>query len=191
MRKLYLFNMVTLDGYFEGPKKWEIDWHNVDDEFNEFAINQLNETDAIIFGRVTYEGMASYWPTPRAIENDPVIAAKMNSIPKLAFSRTLKKAEWSNTSLVSNDIGGEISRLKGQPGKDLGIFGSANLASSLNRLGLIDEYRLIVNPVILGSGNPLFRNLNKKQDLRLVRNTNFKSGNVLLVYRLNGQEKRT
>jgi dihydrofolate reductase len=187
---MYLFNMVTLDGFFEGPKKWEIDWHNVDAEFNEFAIDQLNATDVILFGRGTYEGMASYWPTPRAVENDPVVAGKMNSIPKLVFSRTLRKAEWSNTRIISDDISGEIARLKQAPGKDVAIFGSANLASSLNQMGAIDEYRLIVNPVILGAGNPLFKNLNDKRRLRLLKSRAFESGNVLLVYAPNGEEKK-
>ncbi len=190
MRKVYLFNMVTLDGYFEGPKKWEIDWHNVDEEFNEFAIDQLNKTDAIMFGRVTYEGMAGYWPTPRAIENDPVIAARMNSIPKVVFSKTLRKAVWSNTRLVRDDLDGEIIRMKQEKGNDIAVFGSADLASTLVRKGLIDEYRLIVNPVILGNGSPLFKDPRQKQHLHLLRSRTFKSGNVLLVYAPDGDVKQ-
>ena len=126
MRKVFLFMMVTLDGFFEGPNH-EIDWHNVDEEFNEFAIDQLNEVDTILFGRVTYEGMASSWPTIAAIEDDPDVAARMNAISKIVFSRTLDRAEWSNSRLVKENIAGEVSQLKQQQGRDLAIFGSANL----------------------------------------------------------------
>src|SRR6266540_2587544 len=115
MRNVFLFMMVTLDGFFEGPNH-EIDWHNTDDEFNEFAIHQLDTIGTILFGRITYQGMASYWPTPAAIENDPIVAGKMNSLPKIVFSTTLDKAEWSNTRLVKENVAQEVLRLKQQPG---------------------------------------------------------------------------
>src|SRR6266496_5967963 len=118
MRKVFLFNMVSLDGFFEGPNR-DISWHNVDEEFNEFAINQLNEVDTLLFGRVTYEGMASYWPTEFAISNDPIVAGLMNSLPKIVFSTTLDKAEWNNTRLVNDNAAEEVSKLKGRPGKDI------------------------------------------------------------------------
>jgi len=187
MRTVYVFNMVTLDGFFEGPKKWEIDWHNVDDEFNEFAIDQLHKTDVIWFGRVTYEGMAGYWPTPRAMESDPVIAGKMNSIEKVVVSKTLNKADWSNTKLIRDHVEEEMTRMKQQPGKDIAIFGSGNLASTLEASGVIDEYRLVVNPVILGSGHPLFTEMKERRHVRLLRSKTFKSGNVLLAYAKNGK----
>src|SRR5215813_2951666 len=107
MRNLFLFMMVSLDGFFEGPDH-SIDWHNVDEEFNEFAARQLDEVDTLVFGRVTYEGMASYWPTVSAIEDDPVIAGKMNSLPKIVFSRTLEMANWENSRLVKENIEGEV-----------------------------------------------------------------------------------
>src|SRR5947209_13503348 len=110
MRNLFLFMMVTLDGFFEGPNQ-EIDWHNVDEEFNEFAIQQLNDLDTLLFGRVTYQLMASYWPTPIAIENDPIVADKMNTVPKIVFSKTLDKAEWINSRLVKENSAEEISKL--------------------------------------------------------------------------------
>jgi dihydrofolate reductase len=181
MRKVILFNMVTLDGFFAGPNG-EIDWHHVDEEFNEFAIGQLNSADGLLFGRVTFQLMASYWPTPSAIANDPIIANKMNAIPKIVFSRTLGKAEWNNAKLVKGNIADEISKLKQQPGKDLFVFGSADLASTLTRLGLIDEYRVMVNPVVLGSGSPLFKGIQDKLDLKLVKTKTFRNGNVLLCY---------
>ena len=182
MRTLYLFNMVTLDGFFEGATKGEIDWHNVDAEFNDFAIDQLNATDLIIFGRVTYEGMASYWPTPMAIENDPVVAGKMNAIAKVVISRNLKKAEWNNTRLIKSNIVDEIMSLKKQPGKDMAIFGSADLASTFINHGLIDEFRIIVNPILLGNGSPLFKKMSQRIKLKLAKARTFKSGNVLLIY---------
>ena len=181
MRKVFLFMMVTLDGFFEGPDH-NIDWHNVDEEFNEFAIDQLNEVDTLLFGRVTYEGMASYWPTAFAIENDPEVAGKMNAIPKIVFSRTLDRAEWSNSRLVKENIAEEVSQLKQQQGRDLAIFGSANLTMSLLQMGLIDELRLMVNPVVLGKGNPLFGGIHEKLNLKLIKTRVFRSGNVLLCY---------
>jgi dihydrofolate reductase len=181
MSRLYVFNMITLDGFFEGANR-DISWHNVDEEFNEFAIDQLNATDHLLFGRVTYELMASYWPTPAAITNDPIVAGKMNSLPKTVCSKSLSTVQWNNTKLVREKIGEEISKLKQQPGKDLAVFGSANLSLTLLRLGLIDEYRIFVNPVVLGNGNSLFEGLQSKLDLKLLEVKTFRSGNVLLYY---------
>lgn len=182
MRTLYLFNMVTLDGFFEGPNRGEIGWHNVDEEFNNFAIDQLNATGLLLFGRVTYEGMASYWPTPAAIKDDPEVAEKMNSIPKIVFSKKLERADWSNTKLIKSNVVEEVSKLKEQPGKDIAIFGSADLASTFTQHGLIDEYRIIVNPVVLGKGTPLFSEIKNRLSLNLLKTKSFKSGNVLLCY---------
>lgn len=176
-----MFNLVTLDGYFEGPNR-EIDWHNVDDEFNEFAIEQLNTTDLLLFGRVTYELMASYWPTETAVKNDPIVAGKMNSLPKIVFSNMLSSVEWNNTRLVKENITEEILKLKQQPGKDIFIFGSSDLSLTFIKHGLIDEYRIIVNPVVLGSGKPLFKGIDSRLNLKLIKTRTFKSGNVLLYY---------
>ncbi len=181
MRNMYLFNMVTLDGYFEGSKKWEVDWHNVDAEFNDFAIKQLDATDLLVFGRVTYEGMADYWSTQRAIHDDPIVAGKMNTIQKIVVSKSLKKADWNNTKIVNTNVVEAIRSLKQQAGKEIGVLGSADLAGILASAGLIDEFRVIVNPVILGKGTPLFGN-SKRTNLKLLRTKTFKSGNVLLCY---------
>jgi dihydrofolate reductase len=181
MRKVILFNMVTIDGFFTGPEG-EIDWHNVDDEFNEFAREQLDSMEVLLFGRVTYQGMASYWPTDLAKTDDPIIAEKMNRKSKIVFSRTLEKAEWENTRLIKENIEEEINRLKRLPGNDLIIFGSANLASYLTNHGLIDEYRIIVNPLVLGKGQPLFKDLKVRLNLKLLKTKVFRSGNVLLYY---------
>jgi dihydrofolate reductase len=185
MRKLMLFNMVTVDGFFEGPGH-DISWHNVDEEFNEMSVKQINAVDSILFGRKTYEMMASYWPNPEAIETDPIIANLMNSWSKIVFSRTLKKAAWNNTRLVNGEAVDELKKLKQLPGKDLIIFGSANLAASLTRAGLIDEYRIIVNPVILGSGVPNFQEVVNPIPLRLIQSRVFANGNVWLSYQPKG-----
>jgi dihydrofolate reductase len=145
----------------------------------------LNSAGGLVFGRVTYQMMASYWPTPAAIENDSEVAGLMNRLPKVVFSRTLDKAEWNNTKLLkgAERVAEEISDLKQPSGKDLLLFGSADLAATLTRLGLIDEYRLMVNPVVLGKGRPMFQDIDQKLDLRLLQTKTFQSGNVLLYYR--------
>ena len=186
MRKLFAFNMITLDGFFEGPNH-DITWHHVDDEFNQFAIEQTRTVGAILFGRVTYELMASYWPTPAAQSDDPVVADLMNTLPKVVFSRTLQKAEWNNTRLVKDNVAQEILKMKQEPGNDLAIFGSANLLSFLMQMNLVDEHRVMVNPVLIGSGTPLFRNIRQKVNLKLVKTRTFQSGNVLLCYRPEGK----
>ena len=181
MRKVILFNMVTLDGFFAGPNG-EIDWHHVDKEFNEFAIAQLNSADGLLFGRMTYQGMASYWPTDMAKKNDPIVADKMNTLPKIVFSRTLARADWNNTRPVKGNVAEEVSMLKQQPGRDWFLFGSAGLASTLTHFGLIDEYRVMVNPVVLGRGQPLFKGVEDRLSLKLVSAKTFRNGNVLLCY---------
>lgn len=176
-----MFNMISADGFFEGPGK-EIDWHNVDAEFNNFAIEQLNNASVLIFGRKTYELMAGYWPSVEALKDDPVVAGIMNSIDKIVFSRKLRTADWNNTRIGKNieEVGREL-KMKNE--KDIFIFGSADLASSFTKLKLIDEYRIIISPLLLGKGNPLFKPLNDRLKLKLIRTTIFSSGNVLLIYR--------
>ena len=181
MRKVLLFMMVSLDGYFEGTQA-DISWHVVDDEFNKFAIRQLDSVDMLLFGRKTYELMASYWPTQLALEDDPIVAGKMNSTSKLVFSKSLSSVDWQNTRLVKTDVVGEIARLKSLPGKDMIIFGSSDLAVSFLQHDLLDECRIMVSPVVLGGGKTLFQGLQHEQRLKLVETRAFHSGNVLLVY---------
>jgi dihydrofolate reductase len=183
VRKLLSFMVVTLDGYYEGPDG-EFDWPNVDDEFNEFAISQLDDTDTLVFGRATYEGMASYWPTPAALEGDPpAIADRMNGIRKVVFSSTLDAADWQNSTLVTGSAAEAIAELKQQPGKYLAIFGSPTLTASLIEQGLVDELRVMVHPILLGGGKSLFAGLHRRVPVELLRTTVFSSGNVLLHYR--------
>jgi dihydrofolate reductase len=180
MRKLYLFNMITLDGFFEGKEPWDLGWHNVDVEFNTFAVEQLESTGLLLFGRKTYEGMAQYWGTDQAKNDDPVVAGLMNAIPKAVVSCTLTSATWNNTTLLNGNVVDEINKLKSQPGKDIGIFGSAEFASSLN--SVIDEYRIIIAPVILGSGTPLFKPAAGMVRLKMTNVRNFTNGNILIYY---------
>ena len=171
---------------YEGPGH-AIDWHNVDVEFNEFAIAQLDLVDMLLFGRVTYEMMAAFWPTDAAMKDDPVTAAAMNRLPKIVFSRTLSSAAWQNTRLVKDNVAEEVTMLKEQAGKDLIIFGSSDLSVSLIQAGLIDEFRIMVNPVALGNGKALFKGLPGRLNLELIKTRTFKSGNVLLFYRPKGK----
>lgn len=184
MTKLFCFMMSTLDGYYEGPNQ-EFDWPTVDGEFNEFAVSQLNDIGVLLFGRVTYEGMASYWPTDEARENDPEIADLMNTIPKVVFSTTLTSAGWNNATVASGDAATAIAELREeQPaGKDLALFGSSELTARLMEGGLVDELRVIVSPVLLGAGTSLFRTLAGRVRLEHLRTTTFRSGNVLVCYR--------
>jgi dihydrofolate reductase len=182
MRKLIFQMVVSLDGYFEGPAG-EIDWHNVDGEFNEYAADLLSSVDILLFGRVTYGIMAAYWPTPAAINDDPIIAEKMNSLNKIVFSRTLPAAAWNNTRLVKVGAAEEVVKLKQQPGRNIAIFGSSGLALTFIEHGLIDEYRIIISPVVLGGGKLLFKGIKGRLNLELVKARTFGSGNQLLYYR--------
>jgi len=177
MRKVIASNLVTLDGFFEGPSH-ELDWHLVDDEFFAYAEDMLRNADVLLFGANTYQLMAAYWPTAPQDE----IADKMNNLPKLVFSKTLPTADWNNTRLVKSNAAEEISKLKQLPGKDMVILGSAHLASSLLNEGLIDEYRVILNPVLIGAGKPLFPGVTERLRLRLSHTKLFASGVIVLYY---------
>ncbi len=181
MRKVTVFNLITVDGYFSG-KGGDISWHKVDEEFQELAEQASNSGNTLLFGRVTYELMAGYWPTDEAIRNDPVVAAGMNKAEKVVFSRTLKKVNWNNTRLVKNDLLSEVRSLKQQSGKDLTVLGSGSIVSQLAGAGLIDEYQILLNPVVLGAGKTMFQGIKEKIDLRLTKTRVFKNGNVLLCY---------
>jgi dihydrofolate reductase len=173
--------MVSLDGYIEGANQ-ELDWHIVDSDFLNYAEQTLNSVDCILFGRKTYEMMAAYWPLPEQVKNDPVIAAKMNNLPKIIFSKTLDKVEWKNSTLVKGNIKETILKLKEQSGKDIVILGSGSIVSALMQLGLIDEYRAIISPVILGGGKPQFTGDLDRKTLKLTDLKRLSSGVVILYY---------
>jgi dihydrofolate reductase len=186
VRNLFAFEFITLDGLFEGPEPWSLQWHNVDAEFNDFAIRQLQGSDTLLFGRRTYEGMAAYWPTAAARQDDPVVARLMNETPKVVVSTTLERADWENTRIVRGGLAEEVGRLKALPGREIAVLGSSDLTLSLLRLGLVDEIRVMVNPLLLGRGRRLFAGLDGRQPLRLLRTQGFASGNVLLCYAVGG-----
>lgn len=172
--------MVTLDGFFEGPNG-DIDWHNAgNEEFNEFAIEQTSSVDTLLFGRKTYQLMASYWPTETAVSSDPIIADLMNRMSKIVFSRTLESVNWNNTRLIRENAQQEIVNLKMQSGKDMAIFGSAELISTI--MDVVDEHRVMINPILLRRGSPLFKSSGEQVRLKLVDVKRFDSGNVLLTY---------
>jgi dihydrofolate reductase len=177
MRKVIASNLMSLDGFFESPDQ-KFDWFVVEEEFLAYARDMLRNADTLLFGRKTYQHMADYWPSAPADE----IAEYMNNLPKVVFSKTLQNAERKNSTVVESDAAKAISRLKQLPGKDMVILGSASLASLLLQLGLIDEYRVILNPVFLGSGKPLFQDVKERLRLKLSRTKLFGSGVVVLYY---------
>jgi dihydrofolate reductase len=179
MRKLIIWEMMTLDGSFEGSKPWEIDYHEYvwGEELERFSLEQAKEVGTLLFGRRTYEGMAAYWSTATGD-----IAEFMNSVPKVVFSNTLQTATWNNTRLVKGRAEDEVIRLKQESDKNLFIFGSAELVDSLTRQGLIDEYRIGLNPLVLGGGTPLFKPSEERIRLKLLEAWPMQSGVVLLRY---------
>jgi dihydrofolate reductase len=178
MRRLFWQMSVTLDGFMEGPnRELQHTAHVVDEDFDRYAIDMLNSIDAILLGRVTYELFASYWPTATGPD-----AERLNALPKIVFSRTLDKVGWNNSRLVRDNIADEVTSLKRRPGKDLALFGSADLASTLIPLGVIDEYRMLVTPVVLGQGRPMFSGIEAPLSLRLVKATTWSTGIVALYY---------
>jgi len=184
MRKLIVFNHVSLDGYFSDANSDMSFAHrdNQDAEWDAFAADNASGGGVLLFGRITYELMASFWPTPLAAQQMPVVAERMNNLPKVVFSRTLDKASWQNTKLVTSDLAGEIRKMKQEAGEDIAILGSGSLVSQLTQHRLIDEYQIVVNPVALGKGRTLFEGLTEKVLLRLTHTRTFGNGKVLLCY---------
>jgi dihydrofolate reductase len=181
MQKLTVFNLVSLDGYFSGLDG-DISWHQVDGDFHSIAQKNANSGRTLIFGRITYELMANYWPTPDAINSDPVIARGMNESPKIVFSKTLTSARWNNTKVEKRDLLDTIRELKTQPGGGLTVLGSGSIVKQLSEAGLIDQYEILVVPVILGAGKTMFEGLSRKRWLKLVKSSAFKNGGVLNTY---------
>ena len=173
--------MVSLDGYFEGPDH-DISWHNaVNDEFTQFADKQLDETDTLVFGHRTFDMMAAFWPTDEALRVAMSTATRMNALRKVAFSHTAFKTSWENSE-VSTDPISYIRTLKQEQGKAIAVLGSSNLSVTLLEHGLLDELRVMVNPVVLGAGTPLFTGLPTRQHITLDSTRTFESGNILLRY---------
>jgi dihydrofolate reductase len=180
MRKLIVWNLMTLDGYFEGSKPWDLDFHNLawGPELERYSERQAEEGDLLVFGRRTYEGMAAYWPTA---EEKGKIKAFMNGVAKVVVSRTLQEATWNNSRVVSDPVA-ELTRLKAEDGKAVLIFGSAELMDELLKAGLVDEIRVCVVPVLLGAGNPLFKQRVEQTRLKLLDVMTTAGGSVILRY---------
>lgn len=183
VRKLIMWNLITLDGYFEGAKNWDLPWHEHlwGDELEQFSLDQLQSADMLVFGRVTYEGMAAYWQTATG-----AIADYMNSLPKVVCSRTLQTADWNNSTLVKHDAANEVAKLKQQGNGNMFVFGSANLSNTLMNENLFDEYRIGIAPVIHGSGRHLFSDGLRPDWLQLLEARQLSTGCMILRYKSNG-----
>lgn len=182
MRKLTVFNSVSLDGYFtdaNGDMSWA---HAQDPEWNAFVEGNAKGDSEMLFGRITYQMMSSFWPTPQALRSFPVVAERMNSQPKVVFSRTLDKASWSNTKLVKSDPAAEVRKMKSAAGPLMVIMGSGTIVSQLTQAGLIDEYQVVVNPIVLGKGRTMFEGVKDKLALKQTKTRTFGNGNVFLCY---------
>jgi dihydrofolate reductase len=180
MGKLSVFNFITLDGYYKGANE-DISWHMHGNDENKFAAENLKAGNTLIFGRVTYEMMAGFWPTPAGKALSPEVADGMNRVEKIVFSRTLKKPTWNNSRVVSEDIVGEIKKLKAA-GKNMTILGSGTIMTQLSQAGLIDDFQFLLNPVILGKGTSIFEGIDHKITLKLTGSEKLKNGLLILNY---------
>lgn len=181
MGKLSVFNFITLNGFYKGLNE-DISWHRHGVEESDFATEGAKSQSTLIFGRVTYEMMAGFWPSAEALKNIPAVAEGMNKSEKIVFSRTLESADWNNTQVIRENLIDEIKKLKQIPDKNMTILGSGSIVSQLAEHGLIDDYQLMIDPVIIGVGTPLFTGISNKIDLKLISTKTFKSGFILLLY---------
>ncbi len=182
MPKLYVFNNVSLDGYITDSKS-DMSWaHKNDQEWLDFTRTNAQSGGVMLFGRVTYDLMIQFWPTPAATQSMPAVAERMNKAPKIVFSRTLNKATWNNTRVVKEDLVGEVRRLKKEPGEDMLLMGSGTIISQLTEAKLIDGYKIVMVPVILGGGRTMFEGVSGRPTLKRTLSRTFENGNVYLCY---------
>jgi dihydrofolate reductase len=184
MRTLLAFENISIDGCF-ADASGDISWAHrepPDPEFDAFIAGNASGGGVLLLGRITYELMAGWWPTEQAKQANPVVAERMNSLQKVVFSRTLRDAAWSNTTVVSDGMPAAVRRMKEEPGPGMVILGSGSIVTQLAREGLIDEYQLVLNPVILGGGRQLCEGLGDRLGLRLDSARTFANGNVVLRY---------
>jgi dihydrofolate reductase len=184
MRKVTAGLFVSLDGVTESPEKWQLPYFN--DEMGEAIGAAMAAADAMLLGRVTYQEFASYWPGVSS--EDQPFADYMNNTPKYVVSTSLDTVEWNNSTLIKDNVAAEITRLKQQPGKNIGITGSATLVQSLLQDDLLDELMLMVHPVVVGSGKRLFEDGGALKELKLVDSKTFSTGVVSLTYQPAGKE---
>ena len=185
MRHLIFFMHTSLDGFVAGPNG-EMDWINVDDEMFDFVGTMTDQSDTALYGRVTYEMMQSYWPTagdgPNASKHDKEHSAWYNKVSKVVLSKTLSEAGLQNTKVIGDRLSENINEIKQQPGKNILIFGSPRASQSLLNEGLVDEFWLFVNPIILGKGRPLFKDITGTTKMKLAASKTFASGVIALHY---------
>ncbi|MEO5815982.1 MAG: dihydrofolate reductase family protein [Gemmatimonadaceae bacterium] len=185
MRRVSVFNQISLDGYFtddKGGMSWAHEGSE-DPEFKEFvAGNARGGESTLVFGRITYQLMESFWPTPQAIEQMPVVAEGMNRRRKVVFSKTLDTATWQNTTLVKTDPVDAVKKMKQESGEDMVIMGSGTIISQLADAGLIDAYQFVLSPLALGKGRTMFEGVTKRLDMKQVSERAFKNGKIVLGY---------
>ena len=181
MRKLSVYNFLTLNGFYKGVSE-DISWHKHGQEEGEYAADSAGAANILLFGRVTYEMMAGFWPTPMAMDLNPVLATEMNRSEKIVFSRTLTKADWNNTRLISGNIIEEVRKMKLTAGPDMTILGSGSIVTQFADARLIDAYQFMIDPVAIGQGTPVFEGLQQRLELRLTSSRIFRSGVALLEY---------
>lgn len=156
--------------------------HRSDPEWNAFAAENAGGGGELLFGRVTYEMMANWWPTPQAAQAMPAVAKGMNEMKKVVFSRTLERAAWQNTRLMKGDLIDSVRHLKGEPGPSMVILGSGSIVSQLAQAGLIDQIQIVVSPIVLGRGRTLFETVTERLPLKLTSTRSFTNGNVVMDY---------
>ena len=185
MRKLRVFNSISLDGYFT-DKDSDLSWahRRQDKEWTDFISTNASGDSEMLFGRVTYDMMKAYWPTPAAAEHMPAVANRMNTASKVVFSRSVKESDWQNTRFYSGDIVEEARRMKSQDGPDMIIMGSGSIVQQLTDARLIDAYQFIVTPVVLGAGRTMFEKIKEPMELKRTATREFSNGNVLMQYEL-------
>lgn len=181
MKKLSVFNFLTLNGYYKGLNE-DISWHRHGAEEAEFAAQGAQTESTLLFGRKTFEMMAGYWPTPQGMEDNPDVADGMNKSPKVVLSTTLKTVTWNNTQIIRNNGMEEIRKLKEKGNKDITVLGSGSVVTQLAAAGLIDVFQFMVDPVVLGEGTAIFNGLTQTLKLKLTDSRTFKSGVVMLTY---------
>jgi dihydrofolate reductase len=182
MTKLVVYNAMSLDGYFtdaNGDMSWA---HKRDPEWQAFVSENASGGGQLLFGRVTYDLMASFWPTPLAAQSNPIVVERMNNLRKFVFSTTLDRVSWHNTTLLKGDLTTEVRKLKQEPGPNIVIMGSGSIVAQLADAGLIDEYQIVLNPLVVGNGRTLFEGVKRKLPMKLARSQAFGNGNMVLFY---------